>query len=822
MNGPIGIAAFLRSHKSAILSDWATRHPRSASPATESGDAERALGAILDRIAEAIEDISAIRVLGEGDATRHAFERFKQGYTLSDVVRELTTLRDSVTDLWLRQRSPVDACELAGFHRAIDEAIIDTIEQYQRTEGRIEQALDRVSTLALKADDLDSFLQKLFDSLRELAPSVDTAAVLLKEGEKLVLKAAIGFDEGVPSTGSVDLGAGFVGKIAADRRPHAVSADGAPPEMANAGLMWKGVRALYGVPLFDDERLIGVAHMGSLKAPEFSEADKLLFASIAGRAASTIIQRQTREAARLREERQAAIAALGLDALSASDLDVVYERAVQTVTAKVGAGAALVLEADGSDIAVRCAAGEGTSSELSVLIDDPAVSGALALNQVVLLTSEDEGLDRSLLAKHFTAGASLALPIPAPTPNDQPQSAIVALCRGRRSFSQDDVNFVQSIANVVASAVVQRRIVDQLRATGEWLRLLVDNYPSPVYAKDLEGHYVFANSAYLQLIGYSMQELYGLTDRDLGLSQEAALEIDPRSLDAQIPIEHEETLTFGERRHTFLSVKFPLRDADGNTYALCTIATDITDRKRIERDRERLLQQLESAVKTRDHVLAVVSHDLKNSLGIVKLGSTLLEEMGVTHAGDPQVAATVDKIDRAANQMDRLIRDLLDVTSLQEGRLSVQAGVCRTNDLLEDALELHRDLARNKAIEIGARHMAENLQVCCDRERVLQVFSNLIGNALKFCRPGDNIELRALRTGEQVCFGVRDSGPGISVEDRAHIFDPYWSGARQLGKGSGLGLWIAKGIIEAHGGSIWLEPDCARGTLFSFTLPLKQ
>src|SRR5690606_11906928 len=140
--------------------------------------------------------------------------------------------------------------------------------------------------------------------------------------------------------------------------------------------------------------------MGSLKAPEFSEADKLLFASIAGRAASTIIQRQTREAARLREERQAAIAALGLDALSASDLDVVYERAVQTVTAKVGAGAALVLEADGYDIAVRCAAGEGTSSEHGVLNGDPAVGGALALNRGVRLTRDDGEPGRTTAPTH--------------------------------------------------------------------------------------------------------------------------------------------------------------------------------------------------------------------------------------------------------------------------------------------------------------------------------------------------------------------------------------------------------------------------------------
>ena len=128
------------------------------------------------------------------------------------------------------------------------------------------------------------------------------------------------------------------------------------------------------------------------------------------------------------------------------------------------------------------------------------------------------------------------------------------------------------------------------------------------------------------------------------------------------------------------------------------------------------------------------------------------------------------------------------------------------------------------AIEQGIRFATEldiaGLQVEWDRERILQVFSNLLGNAFKFCGQGDQITVRARRDGREIRFEVADTGPGIPVEERQRIFEPYWSTVRQGSKGTGLGLFITRGLLEAHGGRIWVESEPGRGTTFFFALPI--
>ena len=128
------------------------------------------------------------------------------------------------------------------------------------------------------------------------------------------------------------------------------------------------------------------------------------------------------------------------------------------------------------------------------------------------------------------------------------------------------------------------------------------------------------------------------------------------------------------------------------------------------------------------------------------------------------------------------------------------------------------------AVEQGIRFTTDvdvgDLHVECDRDRVLQVFSNLLGNAFKFCRRGDQISVRARPDANDIRFEVADTGPGISSDERQHIFEPYWSAARHGKKGTGLGLFIARGAVDAHGGRLWVDTEPGRGTTFFFTLPI--
>lgn len=169
--------------------------------------------------------------------------------------------------------------------------------------------------------------------------------------------------------------------------------------------------------------------------------------------------------------------------------------------------------------------------------------------------------------------------------------------------------------------------------------------------------------------------------------------------------------------------------------------------------------------------------------------------------------------------MEHLITDLLDMASITAGRLSLQTKPERADEVLQEALDLHQPLAEEKKISLTLGAASEGALIECDRQRIMQVFENLIGNALKFCRAGDRVTLASERSGGAVCFSVEDTGPGIEPELLARLFDPYWSGPGSS-SGVGLGLYIARGIVERHGGRIEVRSAVGRGTRFSFSIPI--
>jgi two-component system, sensor histidine kinase and response regulator len=229
---------------------------------------------------------------------------------------------------------------------------------------------------------------------------------------------------------------------------------------------------------------------------------------------------------------------------------------------------------------------------------------------------------------------------------------------------------------------------------------------------------------------------------------------------------------------------------------------------------ELLKQNAEAATRVRDDVLATVSHDLKNPLGTIYTSAALLLEVDM--APDAQ-RRQIDIIRRTAQRMDRLINDLLDVSRLEAGHFTLEPSAESARALLLEARELHSSLAQAKGIEVEYRMPPDDALVHADRNRVLQVFSNLIGNAVKFTPEGGRIAVAADGAGDHVHFTVSDTGRGIADADLPRIFDRFWHGGEA--GGSGVGLALAKGIVEAHGGTIWAESG-GTGSTFPFTLPL--
>ena len=236
-------------------------------------------------------------------------------------------------------------------------------------------------------------------------------------------------------------------------------------------------------------------------------------------------------------------------------------------------------------------------------------------------------------------------------------------------------------------------------------------------------------------------------------------------------------------------------------------------------DNARLYLESQQAVHTREEVLAIVSHDLRNPLNAVLLGSALLKfAEGLTD----EEREHVDTIELSARRMSRLIADLLDVTRLEGGkRLPIEAGAVPASDLLREAMELFKGQAAAKSVTLRV-DLDHHVLLYADRHRVMQVLSNLIGNSLKFTPDGGIISVDVQERARDVVFSVTDSGPGIPREHLQEIFNPYWQAKRAERLGAGLGLPIAKGIVEAHGGSIWVESEPGKGAKFFFTMPIAR
>lgn len=241
-------------------------------------------------------------------------------------------------------------------------------------------------------------------------------------------------------------------------------------------------------------------------------------------------------------------------------------------------------------------------------------------------------------------------------------------------------------------------------------------------------------------------------------------------------------------------------------------------------DNARLYEEARAAMRARERVLAIVSHDLRNSLATVLLNSSAILESVPAEGQDPGQRDQLEWIARSAEQMDRLIRDLLDLSSIEAGRLAVEPRPCGAAAIVSDAVNFHVALAAEREVNIkrDLRGDGDLPAVIADHERILQVLANLIGNAIKFTAPGGSVVVRASVSDGAVEFSVADTGIGIAERDLDSIFELYWQADRGHRRGAGLGLPIARAIVEAHGGSIRVESKPGAGSTFSFTLPIAK
>jgi signal transduction histidine kinase len=237
-------------------------------------------------------------------------------------------------------------------------------------------------------------------------------------------------------------------------------------------------------------------------------------------------------------------------------------------------------------------------------------------------------------------------------------------------------------------------------------------------------------------------------------------------------------------------------------------------------DNSRLYRQAQDAVRARDEVLRVVSHDLRNPVNVVLMGAAFLLEEAPAELRQGPFGRTLRAMQSSADRADRMINDLLDVSQIEAGQLSIEPVRQPVVPLLREAVDAQRAVAESHRIDLRWRAGDDLPRVLADGSRVLQILGNLVTNALKFTPAGGVVEVGAVAEGEEIRWYVSDTGPGMAPEQLPHVFDRFWQAQRTDRRGLGLGLAIVLGLAQAHGGRVWVESELGRGTTFHFTLPL--
>ncbi|HEY8164669.1 MAG TPA: PAS domain S-box protein [Gemmatimonadaceae bacterium] len=250
-----------------------------------------------------------------------------------------------------------------------------------------------------------------------------------------------------------------------------------------------------------------------------------------------------------------------------------------------------------------------------------------------------------------------------------------------------------------------------------------------------------------------------------------------------------------------------------------SLAEELGRRAALAVENARLFDQAQQATRDRDEMLGVVAHDLRNPLNTIFMASQLLLEL-IPDDQQPKEHRQLEIVKRAAGRMDQLIQDLLDVRRIEGGRLTLEKRAMDPRIVVGEAVDLLRPIAQAQSLRLETDVAPQAAPISVDPPRIQQVLSNLIGNAIKFTPAGGEISLRVTPVNGEVRFAVVDTGPGIAPDALPHIFGRFWQGKRADRRGIGLGLTIAKGIVEAHGGRIWVESQPGEGSSFYFTVPV--
>lgn len=704
----------------------------------------------------------------------HALQRLTEGFQLGDLVAEYAVLRRVLLEV-IGESDAVTTDERAAMHEAIDDAVRTSVTEYVHASDRALRALERLTLETAGARSLDDLLSRLVAVLVEASPAVDEVTILLASNGRLTARASIGLERESVVGFSLAIGEGFAGTIAATRRALALRDAANDPLVVSEDIRRERLRTLYGVPLVADGELVGVAHMGSRTAYEFTEEDQVVFRAAASRVTTLIVEASLRE-----RERRA------LETAERAQADAARELRILSGILETSIDVVMVLD--------RHARFVLPSPHVARLFGRaPAETVGRSFCELALPHGDLRGLENDI-------GRVLATGQPARGEADVPTTV------GMRHFefslspiAGEDGQAASLVVCVARDVTDERRVEAALKQSEARFRVLVSASAMAVWLSEDHGRRHVDSPSWRELTGQTLEEYLGwgfqeaIHPDDLPRLVEAwSSAVDDGSM-----MESEYRVRVADGRWIWTHVRaVPVEGEAGARRVWLGMNVDVTRLKQASEDRERMM--------------AVLGHDLRNPLNAITLAASLL-----ARAEDvPAVRrATAERIVRGAARMAQMIGDLLDVARIQQGGIPITRAPGDLAEVVRQVVEELRTAHPDRVIELATEG---NLLGVWDAHRLAQAASNLVGNAVAYGVAEEPVVVRVEGQEEGVVLSVSNATARPLPEGVARtMFEPFGGGrrVRSGGAGLGLGLPIVRAIAQAHGGSVSLASANNRVTL---------
>ena len=372
--------------------------------------------------------------------------------------------------------------------------------------------------------------------------------------------------------------------------------------------------------------------------------------------------------------------------------------------------------------------------------------------------------------------------------------------------------FIQA---TVRDITERKEAEDSLREHRHQLLQIIDTVPHMIFVKDRQGRFLLVNRATAEAYQKEPKDLIGVRRQDIHQNRQEAEEFlkgdrEVLTFGKSMLISNEPFTDVQGRKHILQTIKIPFNMAGIKETCILGVSVDATEQRKVE--------------EFRNDIVRTVSHELRTPLSIEKEGISLLMDgvVGPVNLGQKEILETVM---RSIERLARMITSLLDISSIETGKIKLLKKRTDLVDLVKDVAFEFKKRAGEKGIDLSVKSPGHAVQVFADADKIAQVLGNLVDNAIKFTPRNGAVEISlAVRKNVTEC-EVRDTGIGIASENVAKAFEKFQQFSRKVGpgeKGFGLGLAIAKGIVEMHGGRIWIKSKPGEGTWVTFSMPLFQ